>query len=98
MIIHAFLIFFWMGEVMVTTGYSMVNRSFHWATFAVIPMLVGPAYLEGRIDFGVISQVRKTRDNRIKNSTNNINNDILLLINTIICVFNVFNMFNIQLK
>ena len=28
-------------EVLLTTGYSMVNRTFHWATFAVIPMLVG---------------------------------------------------------
>ena len=51
---------------MVTTGYSMVNRSFHWATFAVIPMLVGPAYLEGRIEFGVISQVRRNPFNPFK--------------------------------
>eukprot|EP00435_Cladocopium_sp_Y103_P025950 s1408_g6.t1 len=43
-------------SVLLTTGYSMVNRTFHWATFAVIPMLVGPAYLEGKIEFGVISQ------------------------------------------
>ena len=28
-------------QVLLTTGYSMVNRTFHWATFAVIPMLVG---------------------------------------------------------
>ena len=34
----------------------MLNRSFHWATFAVIPMLVGPSYLDGHIEFGVISQ------------------------------------------
>ncbi|CAK9084105.1 unnamed protein product [Durusdinium trenchii] len=43
-------------SVLVATGYSMLNRTFHWATFAVIPMLVGPAYLDGRVEFGVISQ------------------------------------------
>lgn len=31
-------------SVLLTTGYSMVNRTFHWATFAVIPMLDRPTW------------------------------------------------------
>eukprot|EP00439_Symbiodinium_sp_Y106_P080985 s101_g19.t2 len=43
-------------SVLVTSGFGMFNRSFHWATFAVAPLLVGPAYLRGEVQFGVISQ------------------------------------------
>ena len=42
--------------VMVAVGYGMLNRSFQWATFAVTPLLVGPAYLEGKVEYGVIAQ------------------------------------------
>ena len=43
-------------SILVTSGFGMFNRSFHWATFAVAPLLVGPAYLRGEVQFGVISQ------------------------------------------
>jgi len=43
-------------SLIVTAGFSMFNRTFHWATFAVAPLLVGPAYLRGEVQFGVISQ------------------------------------------
>ncbi|CAJ1351673.1 unnamed protein product [Effrenium voratum] len=43
-------------SIMVTSGFGMFNRSFHWATFAIPALLVGPAYLRGEVPFGVISQ------------------------------------------
>eukprot|EP00928_Gymnodinium_smaydae_P032149 TRINITY_DN23357_c0_g2_i1.p1 TRINITY_DN23357_c0_g2~~TRINITY_DN23357_c0_g2_i1.p1 ORF type:complete len:668 (-),score=117.83 TRINITY_DN23357_c0_g2_i1:208-2211(-) len=43
-------------SVVVLSGFGMFNRTFHWATFSVAPLLVGPAYLRGEVDFGVISQ------------------------------------------
>lgn len=42
--------------IIVHTGFHVFNRSFHWATFAVAPLMVGPAYLRGEVEFGVISQ------------------------------------------
>ncbi|CAE8619571.1 unnamed protein product [Polarella glacialis] len=42
--------------ILVSSGYSVFNRTFHWATFAVSPLLVGPAYLRGEVPFGAISQ------------------------------------------
>eukprot|EP00913_Durusdinium_trenchii_P009094 g8550.t1 len=43
-------------SVVVASGFGMFNRSFHWATFAIPALLVGPAYLRGEVQFGVISQ------------------------------------------
>lgn len=43
-------------SVVVASGFGMFNRSFHWATFAIPALLVGPAYLKGEVQFGVISQ------------------------------------------
>ena len=43
---------------MVASGFGMFNRSFHWATFAIPALLVGPAYLRGEVPFGVISQAQ----------------------------------------
>lgn len=42
--------------IMVNTGFSVFNRTFHWATFAVAPLTVGPAYLRGDVEFGSIAQ------------------------------------------
>ena len=43
-------------RVLVAAGYGMLNRNFQWATFVVTPVLVGPAYLKGKVEFGVIAQ------------------------------------------
>mmetsp|Transcript_78571 Transcript_78571/g.238366 ORF Transcript_78571/g.238366 Transcript_78571/m.238366 type:complete len:654 (-) Transcript_78571:103-2064(-) len=43
-------------SIIVHTSFSVFNRSFHWATFAVAPLMVGPAYLRGEVEFGAISQ------------------------------------------
>ena len=43
-------------RVLVAVGYGMLNRNFQWATFVVTPILVGPAYLAGKVEFGVIAQ------------------------------------------
>ena len=43
-------------RVLVAVGYGMLNRNFQWATFVVTPVLVGPAYLKGKVEFGVIAQ------------------------------------------
>ena len=43
-------------RVLVACGYGMLNRNFQWATFVVTPVLVGPAYLKGKVEFGVIAQ------------------------------------------
>jgi len=43
-------------SITVRTGFSVFNRTFHWATFAVAPLTVGPAYLRGEIEFGAIAQ------------------------------------------
>ena len=34
-------------SIWIGTGFSMFNRAFHWATFPVVPLLVGPLYLRG---------------------------------------------------
>eukprot|EP00413_Alexandrium_margalefii_P009256 CAMPEP_0204534500 /NCGR_PEP_ID=MMETSP0661-20131031/13006_1 /ASSEMBLY_ACC=CAM_ASM_000606 /TAXON_ID=109239 /ORGANISM="Alexandrium margalefi, Strain AMGDE01CS-322" /LENGTH=201 /DNA_ID=CAMNT_0051540957 /DNA_START=38 /DNA_END=640 /DNA_ORIENTATION=- len=43
-------------SILVNSGFSVFNRTFHWATFAVAPLTVGPAYLRGEIEFGAIAQ------------------------------------------
>ena len=34
-------------SIWIGTGFSIYNRGFHWATFAVVPLLVGPTFLRG---------------------------------------------------
>lgn len=43
--------------IVVSVGMSVFNQSFHWATFAVAPLLVGPKYMRGEVEFGTIAQV-----------------------------------------
>lgn len=38
------------------TGFGVFKQAFNFATFAVAPLAVGPAYLRGEVEFGAISQ------------------------------------------
>lgn len=44
------------SSLWILTGFHMFQRTFSWATFAVAPLLVGPSYLRGEVEFGSISQ------------------------------------------
>jgi len=43
--------------ILVGCGLAVFNRAFHWATFAVTPLLVAPKYMRGEVEFGVLTQV-----------------------------------------